>query len=338
MHKDKRGMMAAIFAACLVVMGAFVVASSQTAVADGPEEYVKYGGGYQFNLRLSERMAPEDIGSTPLIEINNTASVTRYAGPGGDVVIPTVVQYPINNYGDMYGNISEPLSYDVLVVRSIAAGAFQGRTDILSIAIPEGVDSIGAGAFSGCTNLTSLKFLGQVMPGNVSEFWLNGTTPGLCAYSPNLRFTGGYGNGTDFHGLAVYYLPPPSMGDIFDVRPPSYPLMGTITDQNGNPMAKINVAIVGGSNATTDAIGRFVLSAPKGLSSVTISGPSIQQISFKAYLGLGGTELGTIPVELKASSKSSQAEGVALMIGVMAIAMVLLVISVLVSRKRMGEK
>ncbi len=331
MHKGEgRGGLAALVVG-LMILGAFIVAVPSTVLADPEEVVVKQApmGNYRFDLCLKERLGPENIGSMPIMEIDNTAEVRNYAGPGGNVIIPSIVQF----------DIEEPLgmgSFDNVVrVSSIAAEAFKGRTDIRSITIPEGVDHIGAGAFSGCTNLTKLLFLGTSMPSNVSDWWLNGTTADLLGYAnycPAISIIG-----TDFHGLTVFNAGPPSMGG-FDMGPPQSPLTGMIADPSGKPLAGVMVAIAGGSNATTDANGRFVLMAPLGLGTFSISGSSIQQTGFKAYLGLGGTEMGDISVDLAgSSSKSSGAEGIALMIVVMAIAVALLVVNMLVARKRMGK-
>lgn len=313
----------------LMLMGAFIVAMPSTVLADLEEIVVKQApmGNYQFDLCLKEKLGPENIGSMPIVEINNTAEVQKYTGPGGNVIIPSIVQFPIEEPVRQFEN--------VVRVSSIAAEAFKGRTDIRSITIPEGVDHIGAGAFSGCTNLTSLIFLGTSMPSNVSDLWLDGPLADLFGYAnycPAISIMG-----TDFHGLTVFNAGPSSMGG-FDLGPPSSPLTGMIADPSGKPMAGVMVAIANGGNATTDAGGRFVLMAPLGLSNFTISGSSIQQTSFKAYLGLSGTEMGAISVSLAGSgSKSSGTEGIALMIVVMAIAVALLVVNMLVVRRRMGK-
>jgi len=78
--------------------------------------------------------------------------LTKYNGPGGDVVIPsgvTAIQgYAIKNlpgppYTDSYTETTSP--------------AFAGCTTVTSVTIPDGVTSIGVNAFAGCTNLTSVK-------------------------------------------------------------------------------------------------------------------------------------------------------------------------------------
>ena len=56
-------------------------------------------------------------------------TLTKYVGPGGDVVIPDGVT-------------------------SICSGAFQNCTGLTGVTIPDSVTSIGWCAFSGCTGLT----------------------------------------------------------------------------------------------------------------------------------------------------------------------------------------
>lgn len=62
----------------------------------------------------------------------------------GDVKIP---RHIIVDWGP------DTWSKDVV---GIGSGAFQGKTSITSVTIPEGVTSIGESAFKGCTNLSSI--------------------------------------------------------------------------------------------------------------------------------------------------------------------------------------
>ena len=54
--------------------------------------------------------------------------------------------------------IPEAVTYEGVIysVTSIGVGAFQYRTDLTSVIIPNSVTKIGKYAFSGCTNLTSV--------------------------------------------------------------------------------------------------------------------------------------------------------------------------------------
>ena len=72
------------------------------------------------------------------------ATITRYTGPGGDVVIPSTLDgYPVVAIARV--NISE------------RGGAFQLNQSLTSITIPETVTIIGDHAFWGCTNLTNVE-------------------------------------------------------------------------------------------------------------------------------------------------------------------------------------
>jgi len=67
---------------------------------------------------------------------NGAITITRYAGPGGAVVIP----------GETNG----------LPVTSIDTYAFLNGVNVTSVSIPEGVTNIGFGAFDYCSSLTSI--------------------------------------------------------------------------------------------------------------------------------------------------------------------------------------
>jgi hypothetical protein len=226
MQKKRPRRSLATLAACLMIMGLLLTMAADVK-ADGGEPISFQTidrvplGDFQLDLYLREDLGPEDVGSKPIVEINNTAEIIGYTGPGGRIIIPSIVQYPSEGIQplDPPEDMDEPLGIreNVIRVSSIAAEAFKGRTDIVSITIPEGVDKIGADAFSGCTNLVELLFLGSTMPGNVSEFWLDGTPEGLqgfASYCPSISFLG-----TDFHGLIVFNFGSPLMGG-FDMGPP----------------------------------------------------------------------------------------------------------------------
>jgi hypothetical protein len=341
MHNDRPRSWLAILGASLLVLGLLVTAISPDAKADGGEpisiqtiNHVPLGD-YKVNLHLGQALGPEDIGTMPIMEINNTAEIVNYTGPGGKVIIPSIVQYPIEATAPS-GDLDEPLGIHENVVRvsSIAAEAFKGRTDIESITIPEGVDKIGASAFFGCTNLTQLLFLGSTMPGNVSDWWLNGTAAGLVGYASYCSAIDFLG--TDFNGLMVYNPGPPVMSGS-DLGPPQASLSGRIADQSGKPMPGVTVTAANGWSSTTDAGGRFLLMAPLGLGNFTVSGAMIETASFFAYLGLGGTETGSIQVSMAESGDPHTAEAVGLMVGVFLVAVALLTIGLLASGRRRKE-
>ena len=77
--------------------------------------------------------------------------LTKYNGPGGDVVIPdgvtSIGSYAFNNCTGMT-SVTIPNS-----VTEIGDDAFWGCTSLTSVVIPNSVTSIGSDAFIGCTNL-----------------------------------------------------------------------------------------------------------------------------------------------------------------------------------------
>ncbi len=75
------------------------------------------------------------------------ATLTAYAGPGGDVVIPETI--------DGYAVTA---TYDVVWGAPIEVGVFQDRTDITSITLPDSLTSIGGRTCYGCTHLASVTF------------------------------------------------------------------------------------------------------------------------------------------------------------------------------------
>lgn len=95
--------------------------------------------------------------TAPEFEIENGV-LTKYNGPGGDVVIPSGVT-------------------------EIGQKAFRNCTSLTSITIPDSVTEIGAGAFAGCTGLTSVTIPDSVtvLRGDIITFqgafaWCTGLT------------------------------------------------------------------------------------------------------------------------------------------------------------------
>jgi hypothetical protein len=85
---------------------------------------------------------------------NNTVTVTAYNGSSGAVIIPDRV----NGNNETY------------TVTTIGTSAFQNRTGLTSIDLPNTVTTIGANAFAGCTNLASVAFGASVMTIGASAF------------------------------------------------------------------------------------------------------------------------------------------------------------------------
>src|SRR6185503_15091478 len=83
--------------------------------------------------------------------INGTITITGYTGPGGVVVIPATINgLPVTRIGD---------------------DAFNGKTSLTSVTIPNSVTSIGYYAFSFCTNLTSVTIPNSVTNIRGSAFY-----------------------------------------------------------------------------------------------------------------------------------------------------------------------
>jgi hypothetical protein len=328
MQKDKMRKWPAMLAAALMLAGAFVIVMPSSAQAYGP--FILNNtpiGNYRVDLDIKAQLTPENVGSLPIVVENNTASIIQYTGPGGNVVIPTVFQYPMmSDSGEI---VPYPPVQNVLAVTSIAGGAFQGRDDIITLTIPEGVDYIGAGAFSGCTHLTTLVFLGTSLPSNVSEDWLLGANQNLSGTAKHVSGIGLIG--VDFHGLQIMNRP------MVTPFVPPVQLSGTVVDLSGTAVAGALV-VVNNTNATTDADGHFLLMAPPGLQSMTISGSGVQTTTVSTYLWAGGAEMGEVPVKLaQTSSEPHTSEAVALLIGVFVISLVLIAIGMVLMKKRAEE-
>jgi len=67
---------------------------------------------------------------------NGAITITKYIGPGGDVVIPSTI--------------------DEIPVAAIGYGAFWSCTNVTRIAIPESVTTISDGVFTGCDRLAAI--------------------------------------------------------------------------------------------------------------------------------------------------------------------------------------
>ncbi|HQL88935.1 MAG TPA: leucine-rich repeat domain-containing protein, partial [Lentisphaeria bacterium] len=90
---------------------------------------------------------------------NQKAIITKYQGPGGDVVIPSSINgYPVTciekkAFSDCSGITSIVIPDNVT---GIGAGAFLCCSSLISAVLPDSVTSIGAGAFFWCSRLSSI--------------------------------------------------------------------------------------------------------------------------------------------------------------------------------------
>lgn len=94
--------------------------------------------------------------------------VTKYIGPGGDVVIPTV-----DEYGNAITGIGDKAFYECVKVTNVVFHdgltmlgdkAFYGCKGLVSVSIPDSITSIGKGVFSFCYSLKSIS-----IPNSITE-------------------------------------------------------------------------------------------------------------------------------------------------------------------------
>jgi hypothetical protein len=96
---------------------------------------------------------------------NGAVTITKYTGPGGDVVIPgTIEGLPVTSIGnwafsDCTGLTSVTIPDSVII---IGREGFSGCTGLTSVTIPNSVTDIGIGVFSGCTGLATITIPNSV--------------------------------------------------------------------------------------------------------------------------------------------------------------------------------
>jgi len=117
-----------------------------------------YGWGPTFAGRPTALWDPQNQGY--IYELNDdTITITRYTGPGGDVVIPaTIVRLPVVSIGhsaffrcSSLGSVTIPNT-----VISIGETAFAWCSSLTNVTLPSSVINLQAGVFVGCTSLSAI--------------------------------------------------------------------------------------------------------------------------------------------------------------------------------------
>ena len=96
---------------------------------------------------------------------NNQVTITSYAGAGGAVTIPSVINgFSVTSIGDyaFYGRTSLTSVTIPGSVTRFGNFAFKYCSSLTSVTIPNSVTSIGDSAFNGCTSLTSITIPNSV--------------------------------------------------------------------------------------------------------------------------------------------------------------------------------
>ena len=211
------------------------------------------------------------------------ANVKGYVGAGGDISIPSTVEYDSKTYS----------------VTGIGNNAFLGCTGLTSVNIPDGVTSIGQRAFYGCSGLTSIDIPDGVTIIQDETFY--GCSGLISIDIPDgvttIRDEAFYG----CSGLTSIDIPDSvtllvnntfggCTGLISVTIPGSLCNMGSLGDTFRGCTGLTNVTILDG----VVRIGSRMFEGCTGLTSVTIP-DSVTTIGYNAFYGCAGLTSVTIP-------------------------------------------
>ena len=141
-------------------------------------------------LTLATRSQSQDFVTSPNTA-NNSMAITGYAGPGGDVVIPSDIDgLPVTLIGGSAFYSCTNLTGITIpnTVTAIEAYAFAACTRLTRVAIPGSVRSIGNAAFRGCLSLANVTIAEGVtaLPSNIFNDCTNLTRISLPASLLNI--------------------------------------------------------------------------------------------------------------------------------------------------------
>jgi len=208
---------------------------------------------------------------------DNTITITKYTGNGGNVTIPNKIDgksVASIGYGAFY--VCKSLTSVTIPdsVTSIGAWAFGDCTSLTSITIPDSVTSIGDSAFYGCTGLTSVTIGDSVTSIGDDAFYdckslTSVTIPDSVTSIGDSAFS-------DCTGLTSITIPD------------SVTSIGGVAFYGCTGLTGITIP------DSVTSIGRYAFSDCTGLTSVTI-GKSVTSIGYAAFYGCTGLTSITIP-------------------------------------------
>lgn len=210
-----------------------------------PEGLINTPGSYTWNENVTVILGIRETGETAegfsyILDNGGTITINGYSGEKTDMVIPS----EINGYP----------------VTQIMGHAFNGRSDLTGVTIPETIRHIGHYAFYQCTGLEEIRFYAEELP-RVGEY--------------NYIFTNAGINGSGIRltiGAKVRQIP----AQMFN---PEYFSGSLGYDSDGNP--KIT-QIVFEPGSQCEFIGYYTFAFLEELESITFSG-NAPDISYKGF-------------------------------------------------------